>query len=123
MEFAICTVPVVGIFIAGASLFIYLFIYLFLNYYSTTNKIHLFLKLFILVKRSTCFGRSLRPSSGAQNCTYGNRHTEKRTRGMPCLKDGSNFDPQMRKLDQATSNTACQCDDNWLTEQLLQLNA
>jgi len=35
---------------------------------------HLFLKLFILVKRSACFGRSFRPSSGAQNCTYGNRH-------------------------------------------------
>jgi len=35
---------------------------------------YLFLKLFILVKRSTCFGQSFRPSSGAQNCTYGNRH-------------------------------------------------
>jgi len=32
----------------------------------------LFLKLFILVKRSTCFGRSFRPSSGAQNCVYSN---------------------------------------------------
>ena len=42
--------------------------------YSTTNKMHVFLKLFILVKRSTCFGRSFRPSSGAQDCTYGNRH-------------------------------------------------
>jgi len=42
--------------------------------YSTTNKTHLFLKLFILVKRSSCFGRSFRPSSGAQNCTYSNRH-------------------------------------------------
>ena len=40
--------------------------------YSTTNKMHLFLKLFILVKRSTCFGRSFRPSSGAQNCAYSN---------------------------------------------------
>jgi len=29
---------------------------------------HLFLKLFILVKRCTCFGRSFRQSSGAQNC-------------------------------------------------------
>ena len=29
-----------------------------------------YLKLFILVKRSTCFGRSFRPSSGAQNCIY-----------------------------------------------------
>jgi hypothetical protein len=42
--------------------------------YSTTNKMHLFLKLFILVKCSTCFGRSFRPSYGAQNCTYSNRH-------------------------------------------------
>jgi len=38
---------------------------------------HLFLKLFILLKRSTCFGRSFRLSSGAQNCTYGNRHMSK----------------------------------------------
>ena len=44
--------------------------------YSTTNKMHLFLKVFILVKRSTCFGWSFRPSSGAQNCTYGNRHVK-----------------------------------------------
>jgi len=43
--------------------------------YSTTNKMHLFLKLFILVKRSTCFGRSFRPSPGAKNCIYGIRHT------------------------------------------------
>jgi len=35
---------------------------------------HLFLKLFILAKRSTCFRWYIRPSSGAQNCTYGNRH-------------------------------------------------
>jgi len=34
--------------------------------YSATNKMHLFLKLFILVKGSTCFGRSFRPSSRAQ---------------------------------------------------------
>ena len=39
------------------------------NSYSTTNKMHLFLKLFNLVKRSTCFGRSFHPSSWAQNCT------------------------------------------------------
>jgi len=42
--------------------------------YRTTNKIHLFLKLFVLVKRSTCSGRSFHPSSEAQNCTHGNRH-------------------------------------------------
>ena len=31
-----------------------------------------YLKLFILVKRSTCFGRSFRPSAGGQNCVYSN---------------------------------------------------
>jgi hypothetical protein len=35
---------------------------------------HLFLKLFILVKHSTCFGWSFRPSSRAQDCTYSNRY-------------------------------------------------
>ena len=42
--------------------------------YSTPNKMRLFLKLFILVKPSACFRHSFRPSSGAQNWTYGNRH-------------------------------------------------
>ena len=41
--------------------------------YSTTNKMHLLSQIIIiLVKRSTCFGRSFRPSSGAQNCVYSN---------------------------------------------------
>jgi hypothetical protein len=31
-----------------------------------------YLKLLILVKPSTCFGRSFRPSSGAQDCVYSN---------------------------------------------------
>ena len=31
-----------------------------------------YLKLFILVKHSTCFGRSFRPSSGAKNCAFSN---------------------------------------------------
>jgi len=39
---------------------------------------HLFLKLFILVKYSACFGRSFRPSSGAQDCIYSNRHVSNR---------------------------------------------
>jgi hypothetical protein len=42
--------------------------------YSKTYQMHLFLKLFILVKHSTCFGRSFRTSSGDQDCTYCNRH-------------------------------------------------
>jgi hypothetical protein len=31
-----------------------------------------YLKLFILVKRSTCFRLSFRPSPGVQNCVYNN---------------------------------------------------
>jgi hypothetical protein len=41
--------------------------------YSKTNKMHLFLKLFILVKHSARFGRSFCLSSGAQYCTHGDR--------------------------------------------------
>jgi hypothetical protein len=37
-----------------------------------------FSKIFILVKHSTCFGRSSRPSSGAQDSTYSNRHMSDR---------------------------------------------
>ena len=33
---------------------------------------------FILEWHSTCFGRSLRPSSGVQDCTYSNRHMSNR---------------------------------------------
>jgi hypothetical protein len=44
--------------------------------YSKTNKMHLFCKLFILVKHSACFERSFRPS-GAQDCTYNKRHMSK----------------------------------------------
>ena len=51
--------------------------------YSTTNKMHLFLKLFILVKRSTCFRRSFHPSSGAQNCTYSNRYMSNKQLLLP----------------------------------------
>jgi len=39
---------------------------------------HLFLKLFILVKHSTCFGQSFRPSSGVQDCIYRNRYMSNR---------------------------------------------
>jgi len=38
-----------------------------------------YLKLFIIVKRSACFGRSFRPSSGAQNCVYSNGLCQKST--------------------------------------------
>jgi len=45
---------------------------------NTTQKMHLFLKLFLLVKCSACFGRSFRPSSGVQDCTYSNRYMSNR---------------------------------------------
>ena len=44
---------------------------------SSTNKIR-FSNLFISVRRSTCFRRVFRPSSGAQNCTYSVRHLSDR---------------------------------------------
>ena len=37
-----------------------------------------FSNLFISVRRSTCFRRFFRPSSGAQNCTYSARHLSDR---------------------------------------------
>jgi len=37
-----------------------------------------FLSFFISVRRSTCFRRVFRPSSGAQNCTYSVRHLSDR---------------------------------------------
>jgi hypothetical protein len=48
--------------------------------YSKINKMHHFLKLCILVKHSTCFGWSFRPSSGAQDSTYSNRQMSNRCR-------------------------------------------
>ena len=40
---------------------------------------HQFLRFFIFLHwHSTCFGRSFRPSSGVQDCTYSNRHMASR---------------------------------------------
>jgi len=39
---------------------------------------HQCIKLFILEWHCTCFGRSFRPSSGFQDCTYSNRHLSNR---------------------------------------------
>jgi hypothetical protein len=44
--------------------------------WSTTNKMQRFLDLFISINCSTCFRRFLRPSSGAQNCTYSVRYCQ-----------------------------------------------
>jgi len=41
-----------------------------LVYNSTINKMQRFLDLFVSINCSTCFRRFLRPSSGAQSCTY-----------------------------------------------------
>jgi len=43
---------------------------MFRSYIVQPTKCTCYLKLFILVKPSACFGRSFRPSSGAQNCVY-----------------------------------------------------
>jgi hypothetical protein len=44
-----------------------------------------YLNLFILVKRSTCFGRSFRPSSGAQNCVHSNSICQTAAGSSNCL--------------------------------------
>jgi len=44
---------------------------IFAEYNQQVAKFH---NLFISVRRSTCFRRVFRPSSGAQNCTYSVRH-------------------------------------------------
>jgi len=49
-------------------------------FYRKSNKMHQCLNLFYFLKKhSTCFGRSFRPSSGIQDCTYCNRHMSNRT--------------------------------------------
>jgi len=45
-----------------------------LNIRSVNQQDATFHSLFISVRRSTCFGRFFRPSSGAQNCTYSVRY-------------------------------------------------
>jgi hypothetical protein len=51
------------------------FLWLISKIQSTTNKMQRFLDLFIFINCSTCFRRFLRPSSGAQNCTYSVRYS------------------------------------------------
>jgi hypothetical protein len=41
-----------------------------------------FLDLFISINCSTCFGRFVRPLSGAQNCTYSVRYSQNNTAAM-----------------------------------------
>ena len=48
---------------------------IFVEYNQKDAKFHNF---FISVRRSTCFRRVFRPSSGAQNCTYGVRYLSDR---------------------------------------------
>ena len=49
-----------------------------LYFYSKTKQIHQCLIFILLEKHSTCFGRSSRPSSGVQDCTYSNTHMSNR---------------------------------------------
>jgi len=51
----------------------------FWDFNSKTNEMHQMSQIyFILEWHSTCFGRSFRPSSGVQDCTYSNRRMSKR---------------------------------------------
>ena len=46
-----------------------------------------FLNLFISLRRSTCFRRVFRPSSGAQNCTYSVRYLSDRYCSLVVLSE------------------------------------
>jgi len=48
--------------------------------------------LFILECQSTCFGRSFRPSSGVQHCTYSNRQMSNRYCCLPASRQQYLFD-------------------------------
>ena len=57
--------------------------------YSTTKKMQRFLDLFISINCSTSFRRFLRPSSGAQNCTYSVKYCQTNTAACSyCGLDG-----------------------------------
>jgi len=47
-------------------------------FYSKTNKMHQCIKYILFSNDTTCFGQSFCPSSGAQDCTYSNRHLSNR---------------------------------------------
>ena len=49
--------------------------YIFYDFFITTNKMQLFF-IHLFPKGSTCFGRFLRPSSGARNCTLSFRNCQ-----------------------------------------------
>ena len=74
--------------------------------YSTTNKLHLFFKLFFLVKHSTCFGRSFRPSSGAQNSVYSTRYMSNSFYYL--LQSGMRWIPSSGAQNCVYSNGICQ---------------
>jgi hypothetical protein len=47
-------------------------------FYSKTNQMHQCLGFILFWNNSTCFGRSIHPSSGVQDCTYSNRYLSNR---------------------------------------------
>jgi len=49
-----------------------------IHFYSKINKTHQCLKFILFWDDTTCFGRSFRPSSAVQDCTYSNRHLSNR---------------------------------------------
>jgi hypothetical protein len=77
-----------------------------------------FLDMFISINFSTCFGRYLRPSSGAQNCTYSVRYCQTNT-AASCYRgcDGTPFHlihDSSRAANTKLSSTI-QCQNLWMT--------
>jgi len=64
----------VGCFLIQLPLSIFIGPCIVIYSYSTTNKMHLLSQIIYFCKTLYMF-RSFRPSSGAQDCTYSNRHT------------------------------------------------
>jgi hypothetical protein len=58
----------------------------------TTYKMQRFPPLFIFINCPACFRRFLRPSSGAQNCTYSVRYCQNNTAACCCRRwDGTEY--------------------------------
>jgi hypothetical protein len=58
-------------------------------------------------KHSTCFGRSFRPSSGAQDCTYSNRQLLLPAENTLHVSDGLSVHHQELKTAHTATNSCC----------------
>ena len=70
LEAQYVTTPMLDLTFIGPCIVVY--------FYSKTYQMHQCIKFILFWNYSTCFGRSFRPSSGVQDCTYSNRHMSNR---------------------------------------------